>query len=247
MSPVPFALRRILLGTGLNFTITATAAARLSFDTVQGSVNVSDRAPVSNPRYTEPLRNLPQTITIIPREIIQQQGATSLAEVLRNVPGMTMTAGEGGLAAGDNLTIRGNSARNDIFVDGVRDLSPQSRDPFDLESVEITKGPTSAITGRGSAGGAINLVSKGPSVNRYIGGTVALGSASTKRASLDVNTSLRKLGFGERSAFRMNAMLHDADVAGRNVVTNNRWGLAPSLAFGLGTPTRFTLGYYKLN
>jgi catecholate siderophore receptor len=80
--------------------------------------------------------------------------------------------------AGDNLTLRGNSARNDIFVDGVRDLSPQSRDPFNLESVEVTKGPTSAVTGRGSAGGAINLNSKGPNLSRIVGGSLALGNAA---------------------------------------------------------------------
>jgi catecholate siderophore receptor len=240
------ALRRLLAGTGLNFTMAAPGRVRLTVDTVRGSIDVSDRAPLSNPRYTEPLRNLPQTITVIPKEIINQQGATSLAEVLRNVPGMTMTAGEGGAAAGDNLTLRGNSARNDIFVDGVRDLSPQSRDPFNIESVEVTKGPTSALTGRGSAGGAINLVSKGPNINRYISGSVALGNADTRRASLDINTPLSKLNMGERSAFRMNGLIHDAGVAGRDVVKNDRWGLAPSLAFGLGTPTRLTLGYYKL-
>jgi len=240
------ALRQLLLGTGLTFTVTGASSARLEVQSVHGSVDVIDLAPVSSPRYTEPLRNIPQTISIIPKEIMQQQGATSLAEVLRNVPGMTMTAGEGGVAAGDNLTLRGNSARNDIFVDGVRDLSPQSRDPFNLESVEITKGPTSAVTGRGSAGGAINLVSKSPNVNRYISGSVALGNADMRRASFDINTPLKKIGLGERAAFRMNGLMHSSDVAGRNAVENERWGIAPTLAFGLGTPTRVTLGYYKL-
>lgn len=237
----PEALRQMLQGTGLTFHVTGLGAARIAFDAIRSSVDVSDRAPVSSPRYTEPLRNLPQTITIIPKEIIEQQGATSLTEVLRNVPGLTITAGEGGVAAGDNLTLRGNSARNDIFVDGVRDINPQSRDPFNLESVEVTKGPTSAITGRGSAGGAINLVSKGPGLGRFVSGSVALGNANTRRASLDTNIPI-----GERIAFRMNGLIHDAQVAGRDVVKNDRWGLAPSLAFGLGTPTRLTLGYYKL-
>ena len=235
------ALRQLLAGTGLTFEGLGTGAVRLRFDSVRSTVDVSDRAPVSSPRYTEPLRNLPQTITIIPKEIIEQQGATSLTEVLRNVPGLTIAAGEGGVAAGDNLTLRGNSARNDIFVDGVRDLSPQSRDPFNLESVEVTKGPTSAITGRGSAGGAINLVSKGPGINRFLTGTVALGNADTRRGSFDANVPV-----AERISFRLNGLIHDAGVAGRNAVRNDRWGLAPSLAFGLGTPTRLTLGYYKL-
>lgn len=235
------ALQKILAGTGLTFETSSPGKVVLRFEAVRSSVEVVDRSPVTSPRYTEPLRNIPQTITVIPRQIIEQQGATSLTEVMRNVPGLTITAGEGGVAGGDNLTLRGNSARNDIFVDGVRDLNPQSRDPFNLESVEVTKGPTSAITGRGSSGGAINLVSKSPTVNRFIGGSLALGNANTRRGAVDINVPLR-----DRIAFRLNGLVHDSEVAGRNAVKNDRWGWSPSLAFGLGTPTRATLSYYKL-
>lgn len=244
--PPAEALHQLLVKTGLTFDISGQSSARLRFETTAFAVDVNDRAAISSPRYTEPLRNIPQTITVISRDIIEQQGATSLAEALRNVPGLTLTAGEGGVAAGDNLTLRGNSARNDIFVDGVRDINPQSRDPFNMESVEITKGPTSALTGRGSAGGAINLVSKAPSMNRYVSGSVLLGNADMRRGIFDLNAPLGRIGLGDRTSFRLNGMLHDAGVPGRNAVTNNRWGLAPTLAMGLGTPTRLTLGYYKL-
>jgi len=244
--PPAQALNQLLQGTGLGFQIRSTGNAILVMGEVRQSVEVTDRAPLTSPRYTEPIRNIPQTISVIPRSIIEQQGSTSLTDVLRNVPGLTITAGEGGVAGGDNLTLRGNSARNDIFVDGVRDLSPQSRDPFNLEQVEVTKGPTSAITGRGSAGGAINLISKGPGVSRIIGGSLALGNADTRRATIDINAPLAKLGMGERTAFRFNGLIHDSGVAGRNAVKNNRYGLAPSLGFGLGSPTRLTLSYYKL-
>ncbi|MCC6539732.1 MAG: TonB-dependent siderophore receptor [Bryobacterales bacterium] len=240
------ALQQLLAGTGLTFEMREAMSAVLKVDAVRSSVEVTDRAPLASPRYTEPLRNLPQTITVIPKQVIEQQGATSLTEALRNVPGITITAGEGGAAAGDNLTLRGNSARNDIFVDGVRDLNPQSRDPFNLEQIEVTKGPTSAITGRGSAGGAINLISKGPGISRMIGGSLALGNADTRRATIDLNTPLTRLGLGDRTALRFNGLVHNAGVAGRNAVKSDRWGLAPSLATGLGTPTRITLGYYKL-
>jgi catecholate siderophore receptor len=246
MMPPEQALRAMLAGTGLRYRMTGRRGAVVEIGDVQTSVDVVERAPLASPRYTEPIRNLPQTITVIPHTVMEQQGATSLTEVLRNVPGMTITAGEGGAAAGDNLTLRGNSARNDIFVDGVRDLSPQSRDPFNLEQVEVTKGPTSAITGRGSAGGAINLISKGPGVSRMLGGSLALGNADTRRATVDVNAPMQRFGLGERTALRFNALVHNAGVAGRNAVTSDRWGLAPSLAFGLGTPTRLTLSYYKL-
>ena len=244
--PAPQALRQILSGTGLTFDVSGSDTAKLRIQGVRESIVVADRPAPASPRYSEPLRDIPQTITVIPASVIQQQGAVSLTDVLRNVPGLTIAAGEGGTPAGDNLTIRGNSARNDIFVDGVRDLSPQSRDPFNVEQVEVTKGPTSAVSGRGSAGGTVNLTSKGPSLSRILAGSLALGNADTRRASLDINSSLRRLGLGEHTAVRLNLLKHDAGVAGRDVVTNGRWGIAPTLAFGLGTTTRFTLGYYKL-
>jgi catecholate siderophore receptor len=208
------------------------------------SIDVTEQAPLSSLKYTEPLRDIPQTITVISKSMIEEQGATTLRDVLRNVPGLTMTAGEGGTAAGDNLTLRGFSARNDLFVDGVRDISPQSRDPFNMEEVEVVKGPGSAFTGRGSTGGSINLVSKAPSLSRMFGGTFNFGTDGTKRVSADVNMPLRFLG--EHTAFRLNVLAHDSGVAGRDVVNNQRWGVAPSLAFGLGTPTRLTLSYFKL-
>lgn len=209
-------------------------------------IEVSDTIPTpTNPRLGGvTLRDLPQTISIIPHTVIEQQGATSLRDVLRNVPGLTMTAGEGGTAAGDNLTLRGNSARNDIFIDGSRDLSSQSRDPFNMEQVEVTKGPTSATTGRGSAGGTINLSSKSPSLAHTVGGSFALGNADTRRATVDLNTPIDKLG--DHTAFRLNLLWHDGGVPGRQVVNNRRWGIAPSLAFGLGTKDRLTLQYYKV-
>jgi catecholate siderophore receptor len=123
----------------------------------------------------------------------------------------------------------------------VRDLGPQSRDPFNLEQVEVVKGPQSAFTGRGSTGGSINMVSKAPGMNRSFGGSLSLGTASMRRGTADVNLPL-----GGRTAFRLNMMGHDAGVPGRNAVQNERWGVAPGLAFGLGSPTRWTLGYYKL-
>jgi catecholate siderophore receptor len=236
------ALQQLLKDTGLVFHFSDSGAVTLELATVATSIEVTaEAAEPSSPKYTAPLREIPQTISIISRGVIEQQGATSLTDVLRNVPGLTVMAGEGGAPAGDNLVLRGFSARNDIFVDGVRDLGPQSRDPFNLEQVEVIKGPQSAFTGRGSTGGSINMVSKSPQTTRSFGGSVSLGSASMQRGTGDVN-----LPIGDRTAFRLNVMAHDAGVPGRDVVENERWGVAPSLAFGLGTPTRLTLGYYKI-
>ena len=110
----------------------------------------AEASRLSSPKYQAPLLDTPQTITVIPREVIEQQAATSLREVLRDTPGVAMGIGEGTsgtVAAGDNVFIRGMNARNDIYIDGARDVGEYSRDTFNTESVEIAKGPTSA-TGR---------------------------------------------------------------------------------------------------
>jgi catecholate siderophore receptor len=235
------ALAQILSGTGVTYRFSGPKIVTLGLEGVAASVEVLGRVAPASPKYTEPLRDTPQTITIIPRTVIEEQGATTLRDVLRNVPGLTMTAGEGGTPAGDNLTLRGFSARNDIFIDGARDLGAQSRDPFNLEQVEVVKGPGSSLTGRGSAGGSINLVSKAPTVNRFFSGTISGGSDATKRFTGDIN-----LPINDRAAFRLNLLAHDSGVAGRDVVNNQRWGVAPSFMYGLGTRTRLTLSYYYM-
>src|SRR5262245_11005368 len=235
------ALEKILAGTGINYKFSGPKIVTLELPGLAASVEVLGQISSSSPKYTEPLRDTPQTISVIPKAVIEEQGATTLRDVLRNVPGLTFAAGEGGTPAGDNLTLRGFSARNDIFVDGVRDLGPQSRDPFNLEQVEVVKGPGSAFTGRGSAGGTINLVSKSPTVNRFFAGNMSFGSDATKRFTGDINLPIKS-----RTAFRLNLLTHDADVAGRNAVENQRWGAAPSVLFGLGTRTRLTLSYFYL-
>ena len=241
------ALKQILAGTGVTYRFTQQGAVTLEVSGPSESVVVTGPvAQLSSPKYSEPLRDIPQTITVISKDVIEEQGATTLRDVLRNIPGLTMAAGEGGTPAGDNLTLRGFSARNDVFVDGVRDLSPQSRDPFNLEQVEVTKGPASAYSGRGSTGGTINMVSKAPSIDPVYGFGLNLGTDGTRRVTGDFDVPLERLGLGKRTAFRFNFVAHESGVAGRDVVENKRWGVAPSLAFGLGTPTRLTLSYFKL-
>lgn len=236
------ALRRVLVDTGatVDFSSPKIGALRLlgPNETVQ---IIAESAIISSPKYTEPLRDIPQTITVIPKELIEKQGATTLREVLTNVPGITINAGEGGAPAGDNLTLRGFSARNDIYVDGVRDLGPQSRDPFNLEQVEVVKGPSSSFTGRGSTGGTINLASKLPNLRRSISGSFALGTDKTKRGTVDLNAPIT-----DTVAVRLNAMGHNSKQAGREDVEFKRYGFAPSIMFGLGTPSRYSFSYFHL-
>ena len=237
------ALREILRGTGISHRFTDRRTAILEIHAEAESVEVRDdaRLSLSSTKYTQPLLDTPQTVTVISKETMAEQGATTLRDVLKNVPGLTITAGEGGNPAGDNLTLRGFSARNDIFIDGVRDLSPQSRDPFNLEQVDVVKGPGSVYTGRGSTGGSINLLNKTPGLKRGFSGTLDFGTDRTRRATADIN-----LPIGDTMGFRLNLLGHHSGVAGRDVVRFDRWGVAPSLTFGLGKPTRFTVSYYKL-
>lgn len=238
------ALKIALKDTGLSFIFLDPRTVFVSVTAQSAEVEIrNDAGPevIFSPKYPEPLKNTPQTINVITAETIRQQGATTLRDVLANVPGITLTAGEGGAPAGDNLVIRGFSARNDIFIDGSRDLGAQSRDPFNLEQVEIVKGPGSAYTGRGSTGGTVNLVSKVPGPRRAIGMTFSGGTSDFKRASIDAN-----IPFNSSIALRVNAIAHDSKFPGREAVGNRRFGFAPTLIFGLGTASRLTVSYFTI-
>ncbi len=195
----------------------------------------------ANKKYTAPLRETPKSVTVIPQQVIRDTGATSLVDALRTTPGITFGAGEGGNPAGDRPIIRGFNAESDTFVDGMRDPASQSREIFNVESIEVSKGPGSAFTGAGSTGGSLNLVSKTAKLGNAYNGGFTWGSDQTKRTTLDLNQQMT-----DTSAFRLNLMKHEANVAGRDAVDVSRWGVAPSFAFGLGTDTRLTVGYYHV-
>lgn len=220
-----------------------TAGTNMKEVVVEANANVYNPNRLQSPKYTEPLRDVPQTITVIPKTVIQDRGAFSLRDVLRNTPGISMQVGEGSSAGpgGDLLSIRGSSAGTDWFMDGVRDYGLYNRDPFNLEAVEITKGPTSATAGRGVSGGAINMVSKMARLGRDNLSSFSIGTDNLYRGTVDVNEQL-----SEHSALRLNGLYHSADTPGRDEANQERWGIAASLAFGLDTDTRFTLNYQHL-
>ena len=196
----------------------------------------TDTAPL--PKFTAPLIDTPKTVQVINEEVIRQTGSTSLTEALRTSPGITFGAGEGGNPVGDRPFIRGSDSQSSIFVDGLRDIAARSREVYNLESVEIVKGSDSAYAGRGGAGGSINLTTKRAKADNFITGDVGLGTDSYKRGTIDFN---RKLN--DTTGFRLNAMAHDADVPGRDGPSNKRWGIAPTVTFGMGTATEITLSY----
>jgi catecholate siderophore receptor len=198
---------------------------------------------VSSPKFTQPLLDTTQTISVISRDLFLQQGATTLTEALRNSPGVgTFYVGENSsTSTGDAIYMRGFDTSGSIFVDGVRDLGTISRDVFNIEQVEVTKGPDGSEYGRTAPTGAINMVSKQPLLGNGVSGSIAYGTASQKRGTVDWNRQI-----SDTSAFRLNAMGQDSGVPGRDKVNNQRWGIAPSLAFGLGTPTRVYLDYLHI-
>jgi catecholate siderophore receptor len=238
------ALRAMLVGTSVRYRLTAQRSAVLELATASESVEVTGRAAnavVSSPKYTQPLRDTPQTLIVIPQAVLQDQGVASLRDALRNTPGITLAAGEGGAAPGDNILIRGFSARNDIYIDGARDPGVVSRDTFNTEAIEVAKGPSSVTAGRGSTGGAVNLVTKSPNMDDAADARLSIGNASQKRSTIDVNRRL-----SETIAVRLNGMWEDSGVPGRDEVTQKSWGFAPSIGFGLGRPTTVTVGYQRL-
>jgi catecholate siderophore receptor len=235
------ALQKLLTGTGIGYHATGPDQMVLEVQGMTTAIDVTDTSlQVALPKFTQPLVDTPQSIDIVPQHVIEDQGATTLRDTLRNVAGISIAAGEGG-AQGDNLTVRGFTARNDIFLDGMRDFGSYYRDPFDMQQVAVLQGPSSVTFGRGSTGGVVNQETKTPQPNNFIGGTIDLGTDQTKRITADIDRPLPALGSG--AAFRLNLMGHDSKFAGRDIAENRRFGVAPSLAFGMGTPTRFVLSY----
>ncbi len=188
-------------------------------------------------KLTQPLVDTPQTVTVISKEVLQQQGAVSLMDALRNTPGITMQLGEGGASsAGDTFYMRGFAAQSSTFVDGVRDLGAVSRDAFNLEQVEVVKGAAGADIGRGAASGYVNLISKTANLEDSITGSVGASTANNQRFTLDANKVI-----DDTTAVRVNLLRQQGEVAGRNKVEKNTDGVALSLATGLGTNTVFSL------
>jgi len=192
---------------------------------------------LSSPKYTQPLVDTPQTVSVIKKELLKEQGATSLVEALRNTPGITLQLGENGnTSAGDAFQMRGFSTQTSTYVDGIRDLGAVTRDVFNLEQIEVVKGPSGAEAGRGSASGYINLASKLPQTENSREVSATYNTAEHARLTADINQVINS-----GTAFRLNAMGQDGGVEGRDYLENNSWAIAPSISFGLDTDTRLHL------
>lgn len=192
-------------------------------------------------KLTEDILDTAKSIAVIPKEIIDDAGATSFRDIVRTQPGVTIGTGEGGNAFGDRIFIRGFDARNDVYVDGVRDPGVISREVFAVEQIEILKGPSGSFAGRGSTGGAVSLVSKAPQLTNFGDLEATYGTDNTYRVTVDANAKL-----SETLALRVNGLYHDSEVAGRDEVFNDRWGAAASLLWTPSEAFAVTLDYYHL-
>jgi len=201
---------------------------------------------LSSDKQTAPLLNTPQTVTVIPRAVIQEQGARNLTEVLRNTPGISFNAGENGFGTGtDNFSIRGFDASGSVYIDGTRSNGVFNRDIFNTERVEVFKG-AAADNGRGGPGGYVNMVTKTPSLQNFFSGDFGIGfgehgGKAQKRGTIDFNYVI-----APHTAIRFNGLLEDSGVPGRDLAEMKPAGLAPSIAFGLGTPYRAIFAYEHL-
>ncbi|HEX2591580.1 MAG TPA: TonB-dependent receptor [Rhizomicrobium sp.] len=236
----------VLLGALLATTGFVVTPAHADDPVVLGPLTVEDQADKNTQHHDTGLNVLPstvqdtpQSINVISQEQLKAQAVTSLEGALKNVPGITIAIGEGGTLAGDQFKIRGFDAKDDVYLDGLRDFGAYTRDSFNYEEVQVLKGPSGAMFGRGTTGGAVNVISKRPTLSNAMDFDAFIGNGEYYRGLADVNYVI-----GDTSAVRITGMLAHTGVVDRDVVKSDRWGVAPSVSFGLGTNLNFTLSYF---
>src|SRR3954468_16090284 len=184
-----------------------------------------------------PLKDVPASVSVVPAQLMKDQAMQSMGDVFRYVPGVLMHQGEGNR---DQVVIRGNSTTADFYVDGVRDDAQVFRDLYNLERVEVLKGPAGMAFGRGGAGGVVNRVTKKPLFEHVGAASVTLGSWNQRRGTVDVGDKL-----GESGAWRLNAMAEKSD-SFRNGYSLERYAVNPTATVALGAQTVVTVGYEHL-
>ncbi len=222
---------------GLQTAVAQTAAP------AQGDDEKNDRdelvvvgtRSVINKKLGGKVQDVPQSINIVSAQTLHEEAVTNLQDALKNVPGITLNAGEG-TARGDSVNLRGFPAFNDFFLDGIRDAGLYTRDTFELETLEVLKGPSAILFGRGSTGGVINQVTKAATLNAFQAGTLQFGTNSQTRVTGDVDMQI-----GPSAAVRVNGMYERSEVTDRDDVVNRRWGIAPTIALGINEPDSISL------
>ena len=231
LSEGAFGAAGLAVGALISANAQADAAAPDSEDKLQ-SIEVTGTAIHTS-------QDISQSTDTVDKKELAEQNLSLVQDALRNVPGVTLNAGEGG-AHGDSVNLRGLSIPDSFFLDGVRDIGQYQRDTFNADSIAVLLGPASALFGRGSTSGVINTISKQPMLSPYAAITVSGGEANYWRGTGDFNLPL-----SATAAARVTLMDQSNGVVERDQVHYHRYGVAPTLSLGIDTPTRFTFSYFK--
>ena len=182
-----------------------------------------------------PLIDTPQTVSVVTREQLDDQALQDIGDILRYTPGASIGQGEGNR---DQITIRGQNTTADFFVDGIRDDVQYFRPLYNIERVEIHKGPNAMIFGRGGGGGIVNRVTKSPIADRQFGeATASIDSFGAYYLAGDLN-----LAIGETAAFRFNGLYEEFDNH-RNFYDGRRFAVNPTFGAELDDQNRILLSY----
>lgn len=237
------ALDRLLAGTGLAARAISNGRVQLEIRAADEHVRVEaisapwtvDRSGAAT-KVDVPLRDVPQTVTVVPRAVLAEQGAQSVGDAMRNVPGVTVAQGEGNR---DQVVMRGISSASDFYVNGVRDDQERFRDLYNVERVEVVQGPAAVLFGRGGAGGVVNLATRVADVGLPSETSFELGAFGHRRGSAFLS------GGSSRAAVGLSVMGQDS-ASFRDGFFLHRYALNPTLRLNRDGRTRVTLGYERL-
>ena len=207
-------------------TVTVTAPQRYQASAITSAM-----------KTLTPLRDVPQSVTVVTRQLIADQLMQSVGDTVRYMPGISVHQGENNR---DQVVIRGNNSSADFFLDGVRDDVQYYRDLYNLDRIEAIKGPNATMFGRGGGGGVINRVTKEAGFMPVHELTLRGGSYRDRRVAGDADEPL-----SDRVAFRLNGM-YENDGSFRNGVTLERYGLNPTFTVAPNSNTKLTFGYENL-
>jgi len=249
LSPLGYLTFAIFGASAVQVHAEELQVAALNINNVEvASKRISDTKPVkgyqakkssSATKTDTPLIDIPQSLSVITQEQINDQSVQSMSDAVRYVPGVTASQGEGNR---DALNFRGSGVTTgDFYLDGMRDDVQTYRDFYNTDRIEVLKGPNGMIFGRGASGGAINRVSKEAGWDPVREIKLTYGAYNQKRSSIDIGNAISDV-----AAFRLNAIYEESD-SYRNGVNLNRYGVNPTFTITPTDNTKITIGaeYFK--
>ncbi|WP_228060242.1 TonB-dependent siderophore receptor, partial [Plectonema radiosum] len=188
-----------------------------------------------------PLRDIPQSIQVIPQQVLEDRNVTELRDAIETAGGVTSTGGRSSSFFGENFQIRGFATRSSIFRDGIPTFSIGVLTTSDIESVEILKGPASVLFGQGEPGGVINLVSKKPLFEPFASTSFTVGSFDTYRGAIDLSGPLND---SKTVRYRLNASYDDYG-SFRDFVDGDRFSITPTVTWDISPDTSLNVYVYS--